>query len=126
MKFPEDGYLMAVFLKTGCEDFMSFSDWKMQADPQHNLKLCDGWLELAWEALGNVPTHEDENHDSWILDDRFETPWVTFEKGVSVFDVWRWFDKKHSMGVSYLMYGVPAQRKPESAKNRRTDKNNKE
>ena len=105
MKFPTDeGYLMKVFLKTGMEDVMSFSEWKERADPQHNLKLCDGWLEMAWEALGDVPTKDTDN--DWILDERFETPWVTFEKGVSVMDVWRWFDKKHSKGVHWLMYGV--------------------
>lgn len=111
MKFPTDGYLMAVFLKTGAEDFMPFSDWVRDADPQKNLKLCDGWLELAWEALGDVPTKDDANGDAWVLDERFETPWVTFEKGVCVMDVWRWFDAKHSIGVKYLMYGVRDARK---------------
>ena len=104
MKFPTDGYLMTVFLRTGLEDVMSFNDWKERADPQHNLKLCDGWIELAWKALGDVPTSDDENGD-WVLDEQFETPWVTFEKGTDVMDVWRWFDKKHSKGVHWLMYG---------------------
>lgn len=105
MKFPTDGYMMAVFLKTGMEDVMSFEEWKRRADPQNNLKLCDGWLELAWEALGDVPTKDDANGDAWILDDDFETPWVKFYKGACVMNVWRWFDEKHSKGVHWLMYG---------------------
>ena len=104
MKFPTDGYLMTVFLHTGLEDVMSFSEWKERADPQKNLKLCDGWLELAWEALGDVPTSDDETGD-WVLDERFETPWVTFEKGSNVIsDVWRWFDAMHSKGLHWLIY----------------------
>lgn len=104
MKFPTDGYMMAVFLKTGMEDVMSFEEWKRRADPQKNLKLCDGWLELAWEALGDVPTKDDANGDAWILDDDFETPWVKFYRGTCVMNVWRWFDEKHSKGVRWLMY----------------------
>jgi len=103
MKFPTDGYLMAVFLKTGSEDFMSFSDWVRDADPQNNLKLCDGWLALAWEALGDVPT--DSSGDRWVIDEEFETPWVKFKRGTKVMDVWHWFDDHHSKGVHWLMYG---------------------
>lgn len=105
MRFPTDGYLMAVFLKTAMDDCMSLDQWKKHAKPQKNLPLCDAWLELAWQALGDVPTRDDENGDAWILDERFETPWVTFEKGVCVMDVWHWFDKRHSKGVRWLMYG---------------------
>lgn len=104
MKFPEDGYLMAVFLHTGLEDVMSFSEWKERADPQHNLKLCDGWLELAWQSLGDVPT--DSSGDHWVIDEEFETPWAKFEKGTCVMDVWRWFDQKHSKGLHWLIYGA--------------------
>ena len=106
MKFPTDGYMMDVFLKTGMEDVMSFDEWKERADPQHNLKLCDGWLELAWRALGDVPVSPDDR-----LEEGFDTPWATWEKGCRIEDVWSWFDKKHSIGVKYLMYGAKEEKK---------------
>lgn len=106
MKFPTEEFLYSLYLKDGWDDVMPFDDFKDRySSGSVKWPLADRFLEGAWHALGDVPTRDDENGDAWILDERFETPWVTFEKGVCVMDVWHWFDAKHSKGVHWLMYG---------------------
>lgn len=102
MKFPNDDWLFDLYLEGEEDQVMTFDQFK---ERYKNIKwpTSDRVLEGAWRALGDVPTKDTD--DDWILDERFETPWVTFEKGVSVMDVWRWFDGKHSKGVHWLMYG---------------------
>ena len=104
MKFPDEGFLFGLYLQDNWDDVMPFDDFK---DRSRDCKwpANDRMLEGAWRALGNVPTKDDANHDAWVLYERFETPWITWEKGVCVMDIWRWFDAKHSKGVAYLMYG---------------------
>ncbi len=108
MKFPTEDFLFSLYLKDGWDDVMSFDDFKNRYSSGVKWPCEDRFIEGAWRALGDVPTKDTD--DDWILDERFDTPWVTWEKGVSVMDVWRWFDGKHSKGVHWLIYGKEKQK----------------
>lgn len=55
----------------------------------------DEYYEELWEQLGNIPVTEDGEE----LDQDF----LFFTKGSSKWDVWHWFDERHSKGVAWLM-----------------------
>lgn len=51
---------------------------------------CEGEVDLAtlpqlWDRFSNIPVN---------VGDEIEEPFLCFEKGVSKFDVWHWFDDR--------------------------------
>lgn len=71
-----------------------------------------GTLPLAelyrrWDALGNIPTCEDEDGVT-VIDTGFGT---TFLPGTPVEDIWHWFEAKHPrFSVGEVMNGIRHQR----------------
>ena len=56
----------------------------------------DEQLEALWEDFGNVP-YNDET-------ETIEEDFLSFHAGTHRYDVWHWFDERHSKGVAYLLY----------------------
>jgi len=62
------------------------------------MKLNDTHLEKLWDELGDIPFDED-SEDEIILAVDFNI----FQKGTAQYNIWHWFDEKHSKGVAYLL-----------------------
>lgn len=60
------------------------------------IELTDDVLEFLWEQFGDVLIDDEEK----ILDD-----FAGFECGTHREAVWQWFDRTHSKGVAWLMFG---------------------
>ena len=58
-------------------------------------KQDDNSLEQLWLEFGNVPMSEDEE---------IEEDFHIWKAGTGKYDIWQWFDNKHSKGVYYLVY----------------------
>ena len=56
----------------------------------------DEQLEALWDDFGNVPYNEET--------ETIEEDFLTFRAGAHRYDIWRWFDERHSKGVAYLLY----------------------
>lgn len=55
----------------------------------------DDLVQAVWQTLTDVTIGDDECIDQ---------NWFIFPTGTFREDIWRWFDKKHSKGVAWLMY----------------------
>lgn len=58
-------------------------------------KLSDEQLEKLWDELEDIPVDADEC---------IEVDWNGFEKGTDRYEIWHWFDERHSKGVHWLLY----------------------
>lgn len=58
----------------------------------------DQLLEELWGELADVPVDPET--------EKLEAPYLHFPVGTDKFDVWKWFDERHSKGVRYLLYRV--------------------
>ena len=58
-----------------------------------NRKRIDRVIESLWNEFGDIPINDD---------DEIEEPFLDFEAGTYRFDVWHWFDDRHSKGVAFL------------------------
>lgn len=56
-------------------------------------------LEKMWQNLGDVPI----NPETECL----EAPFLEWGIGTHREIIWHWFDRQHSKGVAFLMYGPP-------------------
>lgn len=63
--------------------------------------VCDKNVEKWWEELADVPFDEQGQEDDMVLAE----DWGEFAKGTKREDIWHWFDKHHSRGVAFLLYG---------------------
>lgn len=83
------------------------SDGKLLRNPQdaigymETLEERDKRLEEAWEQLGDVPMDPES--------ERMEEPFACFPAGTEREEIWHWFDRRHSKGVPYLLYGNGAE-----------------
>lgn len=59
-------------------------------------------LEEAWRELDDIPFDEDEEG---VL--RISRDWNQFPKGTDREEIWKFFDREHSMGVHWLLYDFP-------------------
>lgn len=60
-------------------------------------EYTDTELEELWENFGDIPM----NPETEVMTADF----LHFPKGTHREDIWKWFDQKHSKGVSFLLYG---------------------
>ena len=60
------------------------------------LKERDYLLEKKWKEFKDVPMNPET--------ERIEQAFLHFPAGTWKFDIWRWFDERHSKGVRYLLY----------------------
>lgn len=74
-------------------DYSVLFDAICEIDP---LQDRDEQLEALWEDFGNVP-YNDET-------ETIEEDFLSFRAGTHRYDIWHWFDERHSKGVAYLLY----------------------
>ena len=56
------------------------------------MEYTDKELEKLWEELGNIPINEETEETEEIF--------LDFPIGTHKFDIWHWFDEKHSLGLA--------------------------
>ncbi|MBO5918727.1 MAG: hypothetical protein J6Q14_08185 [Oscillospiraceae bacterium] len=66
--------------------------------------LTDSEVEELWSALDDVPMNPET--------ERMEKPFLIFPAHTEREEIWKWFDKHHSKGIAYLLYGVEPQPAP--------------
>ena len=59
--------------------------------------LTDSEVEELWRSLEDVPMNPET--------ERMEKPFLTFPAHTKREEIWKWFDKHHSKGIAYLLYG---------------------
>lgn len=65
---------------------------------QEKRNYQDAELEQLWHEFADVPMNPDT--------EEMEAPFMHFPVGTPREDIWHWFDKLHSKGVVYLLYGI--------------------
>lgn len=68
----------------------------------------DTALERLWGEFSDVPIDP--------RTDKLEDDWFIFPHGTEKEDIWHWFDRRHSKGVAYLLYGDGIDRTDQIAK----------
>lgn len=68
--------------------------------------LTDAEVEELWRSLDDVPMDPET--------ERMEKPFLIFPSGTQRGEIWQWFDRHHSKGIAYLLYGVEPQPAPAS------------
>lgn len=63
--------------------------------------LTDSEVEELWRSLEDVPMNPET--------ERMEKPFLIFPAHTGREEIWQWFDKHHSKGIAYLLYGVEPQ-----------------
>lgn len=64
------------------------------------LKDRDIELEELWERFADIPMNPET--------ECIEEPFMGWGVGIHREEIWHWFDKRHSKGVYYLLYGINA------------------
>lgn len=64
-------------------------------DPD-DTEYTDEQLEAFWDRFADIPMDPETEH--------MEEDFLCFPIGTHREDIWRWFDKRHSKGVYYLLY----------------------
>lgn len=72
------------------------------------LRDRDEYLEELWAELEDVPMD--------LETERIEQEFFGWPTGTKREEIWHWFDKRHSKGIAYLLYGDGIDRTPETAK----------
>lgn len=66
-------------------------------DEFETLRDRDAELEELWERFGDIPMNPET--------ECIEEPFLGWGEGIHREEIWHWFDKRHSKGVYYLLYG---------------------
>lgn len=88
-------YFTAIAQALGIPERYLWNDEQIQ---EHN----DAILEKLWAAFADTPIGE---HG-----DAIEEAFMHFPAGTDRFEIWHWFDEKHSKGLNWLMYGEEKKR----------------
>ena len=83
--------------ETACLDYQ----YDAFMDEDH---LTDSEVEELWRSREDVPMNPDT--------ERMEKPFLIFPAHTGREEIWKWFDKHHSKGIAYLLYGVEPQPAP--------------
>lgn len=69
-------------------------------DCRHKCKedVTDREVELLWEELEDIPVYENENYELCL-----EVDFEGWNKGTTQSEIWNWFNKHHSKGITYLV-----------------------
>lgn len=89
---PTDGKL----LRTPAEDL----------EKMETLAARDEKLEALWKKFADVPMNPDT--------EQIEAEFLHFPAGTDREEIWSWFDRRHSNGVAYLLYGGTEDYVPET------------
>ena len=63
-------------------------------------QAMDNEIEKLWcefKDLKFIESKDDDRIDIYLVDD-----WYIFEAGTDRFEIWKWFDKQYSQGVTKL------------------------
>lgn len=61
------------------------------------LRDRDVVLEDLWDQFADIPMNPET--------ECIEAPFMGWGPGIHREEIWHWFDKRHSKGVAYLLYG---------------------
>lgn len=75
-------------------DYCTIMDGLLEIE---TLQERDRALEDLWDQFGDVPM----NPETECIEEKF----MEWEPGTHREEVWKWFDRRHSKGVAYLLYG---------------------
>jgi len=82
----------------------SLLDYEFLIEPDVGICIemfSDNQLEEIWTDLDNIPFDEADVPGDMILAE----DWRGFPKGTDRLEIWQFFDKHHSKGVAFLLYG---------------------
>ena len=66
--------------------------------------LTDSEVEELWRSLDDVPMNPET--------ERMEKPFLIFPAHTPREEIWKWFDKRHSKGIAFLLYGIEPNNAP--------------
>lgn len=92
-------------------DAISSSDYEAIRDGLEEIETLrdrDTALEEMWRQFADVPM----NPETECIEEEF----FGWGPGVSRDEIWHWFDRRHSKGVAYLLYGDGIDRTDQFAK----------
>lgn len=92
-------------------DAISGSEYEVIRDGLEEIETLrdrDTALEEMWRQFADVPM----NPETECIEETF----FGWEPGVSREEIWHWFDRRHSKGVAYLLYGDGIDRTDQLAK----------
>lgn len=69
------------------------------------LRSDDMLANVLWKAFEDIPMNPET--------EEIEAEFLGFPAGTHREEIWHWFDKKHSKGVAYLLYGDSADTREE-------------
>lgn len=82
------------------ENRMSTDEYSAIFDALEEIELLrdrDENLEELWDQFEDIPMNPET--------ECIEKPFLFWEPGIHREEIWRWFDRRHSKGVHYLLYG---------------------
>ena len=85
--FARDGEIFSLNGLNYSEEFLDDED----------TVYTDEQLEAFWSRFGDVPMDPET--------ERMEDDFLSFPQGTHREEIWHWFDKRHSKGVAFLLYG---------------------
>lgn len=85
--FARDGEIFSLNGLNYSEEFLDDED----------TVYTDEQLEEFWSRFGDVPMDPET--------ERMEDDFLSFPQGTHREEIWHWFDKRHSRGVAFLLYG---------------------
>lgn len=77
-------------------------------DEIDTLRDRDEELEELWEQFADIPVD--------LKTECIEAPFMGWGVGVSQDEIWHWFDRRHSKGIGFLLYGDGIDRTDQLAK----------
>ena len=92
-------------------DVLSSSDYEVIREGLEEIETLqdrDTALEEMWRQFADVPM----NPETECIEEAF----MGWGPGVSREEIWHWFDRRHSKGVAYLLYGDGIDRTDQFAK----------
>ena len=92
-------------------DAISSSEYQVIRDGLEEIETLrdrDTALEEMWRQFADVPM----NPETECIEEAF----MGWGPGVSREEIWHWFDRRHSKGVAYLLYGDGIDRTDQFAK----------
>lgn len=93
------------------EDRIDYGDYSALMDGLgeiDTLRDRDEELEELWAQFADIPTNPET--------ECIEAPFMEWGVGVSREKIWHWFDRRHSKGIGYLLYGDGIDRTDQLAK----------
>lgn len=89
-------------------DYRDYCDIHDGLDEIDTLRDRDELLEELWEQFADIPVNP--------VTECIEAPFMGWGVGISREEIWHWFDRRHSKGVAYLLYGDGIDRTDQIAK----------